>query len=267
MDKMIIADCAFLPYGKSMAYGQDNKDCLPDHFEWELCDPLSARFVTDGFIPLSKGDGQIAWLLEPFLLHPSYYFATRERNFDYVLTSNKYLARNYGWLWYPYGGSFIAPELWQVYKKSKDISMISTRKRMVPGHTLRLEIIERHKEKLDIFGMDSLTRKFDCLQPYRYSIVVEGERCSSYFTEKLIDCFSVGTMPIYWGCPDIGLYFNTGGIIEVESIEQLGAILEVATPSFYKSCLPAIKENMKIAKQYRTPENWVFEKYPFLFGR
>ena len=34
-----------------------------------------------------------------------------------------------------------------------------------------------------------------------------------YFTEKLLDCFATGTIPVYLGAPDIGKVFNIDGII------------------------------------------------------
>ena len=41
--------------------------------------------------------------------------------------------------------------------------------------------------------------------------------CSSdlYFTEKLLDCFATGTIPVYLGAPDIDKHFNKDGIINL----------------------------------------------------
>ena len=36
---------------------------------------------------------------------------------------------------------------------------------------------------------------------------------NDFFTDKIIDCFLTGTIPIYHGCQDISDYFDIEGII------------------------------------------------------
>ena len=45
--------------------------------------------------------------------------------------------------------------------------------------------------------------------------VFENGQYETYFTEKLLDCFATGTIPVYLGAPDIGNYFNKDGIIDL----------------------------------------------------
>ena len=59
------------------------------------------------------------------------------------------------------------------------------------------------------------------ISPYVYSIIMENDSYKSYFTEKITDCFALGTIPIYWGAPDIGDYFDIDGIIQVDNIEEI----------------------------------------------
>jgi hypothetical protein len=42
-----------------------------------------------------------------------------------------------------------------------------------------------------------------------------------YFTEKLIDCFLMETVPVYWGCPGIGSIFDERGILRFETPDEL----------------------------------------------
>ena len=53
------------------------------------------------------------------------------------------------------------------------------------------------------------------------------------------------TIPIYWGCPNIGEYFNIDGIIYVndgpDAIEKINQL----TPDYYHSKLSAIEDNYK----------------------
>jgi alpha(1,3/1,4) fucosyltransferase len=50
----------------------------------------------------------------------------------------------------------------------------------------------------------TIKSKKDVLSRYRFSICFENAReIEDYITEKLFDCLSAGTIPIYWGAPNI----------------------------------------------------------------
>lgn len=269
MDKVTIADCTFLQYTKSFSIGGGNMGVGPTYFEWELADAQSARFVTDSFLKDAKGEGQVAILLESFFLHPENYITAIQKPFDYVLTSNQYFMENKSWLWYPHGGSWIAFDQWGTHKKDKEISILLSNKKIMIGHRMRHEIVERFGEKLAVFGLDSFCdNKLDALAHYKYSIVVEPERCPGLFSEHLIDCLSVGTIPIYWGCPNIGKYFDKNSFIEFQKVNEVDGILSEGLPEAYRQ-VPivsnAIHDNLILANRYRIIEDWIYEKYPFLF--
>ena len=74
-----------------------------------------------------------------------------------------------------------------------------------------------------------------------------------------MDCIATGTIPIYWGCPNIGEYFNDKGILSFEKIEDLADIFRtIAKPGHYESLLPVVKENHKKVQQYSNYEDWMF---------
>jgi hypothetical protein len=68
----------------------------------------------------------------------------------------------------------------------------------------------------------------------------------------------VGTVPIFWGAPNIGEFFDTDGILLFETTEELVGILENITPELYLSMLPAIKNNLSIVSNYRVAEDWMY---------
>src|SRR5258706_14079960 len=105
--EITISDSSFLQYEKSFSIGGSNSGVSPETIEWVPADPRDARFVTDAMLKYAKGEGQVALLLESFFLHPEDYLTAMDKNFDYVLTHNKYFSRNLGWLSYPKGGSWI----------------------------------------------------------------------------------------------------------------------------------------------------------------
>lgn len=264
--KITVADSLFLQYGKTAKLGGENKSISPTYFEWERADADTARFVTDSELKYAKGEGQVAFLLETFFLHPEDYLTALEKPFDYVLTHNMYFARHKeNWLWYPHGGSFVDFGNWKVHEKTKNISILLSPKKQLHGHKVFHEVAEKYRDLMDVYGLDGYADKMDAIAPYRFSVVVEAERAESFFSEKLLDCFAVGTIPIYLGCPNIGEFFNTNGIAEVSSIYEMEILLKRFEERHYISHLDCISSNLEFAKQYRLPEDWIYEHYPELF--
>ena len=103
------------------------------------------------------------------------------------------------------------------------------------------------------------------LKDYMYSIVVENGKHDLYFTEKLIDCFRTGTIPIYWGCPSIGDYFDIDGIIMFDNINELNEILNHLNEEHYAKMLPHVKNNFKKAENYLLVEDWLYKNKKNLF--
>lgn len=48
--------------------------------------------------------------------------------------------------------------------------------------------------------------KGETLAKYTFSLVFDNQILSGWITEKIFDCFFCGTIPIYWGAPDIEEY-------------------------------------------------------------
>ncbi len=70
----------------------------------------------------------------------------------------------------------------------------------------------------------SITDKIEFLKNYRFSIAFENERSPGYTTEKLVDAFLSGCLPIYYGDPLVGLDFNSESFVNMDSFgcfEQL----------------------------------------------
>jgi hypothetical protein len=72
----------------------------------------------------------------------------------------------------------------------------------------------------------------------------------NYFTETLVDVFRHGVIPIFWGCPNVGEFFNEKGILQFETGQQLIEILDNLSEDLYNSKIKYVKENFEIAKKY-----------------
>lgn len=269
--KVKIADKLFMPYVRSAHLTGDNSHLSPSHFEWELASPTEARFVTELSMYEARGEGQVCWILEPFFLHKQNYTWLMENHqkFDAVLTHQPAFADNLGWLWHPFGGSMINFGDWGLCEKTKNVSMLLSYKNYQPGHVLRHKVVERFRDRFDdIFGLVPWGRKIEALAPYRFAVVIETERSCGYFTEKLIDCLSVGTIPIFWGCPDIGNFFDPAGILPFKDLDELGGILdwiERGGTELYERCHDAIAFNLREASKYAICEDQIWDRYPQLF--
>ena len=53
-----------------------------------------------------------------------------------------------------------------------------------------------------------IVEKGEMLKPYHFSICIENTEYSDYFTEKILDCFASGVIPIYWGTKNVQKYSN-----------------------------------------------------------
>lgn len=130
-------------------------------------------------------------------------------------------------------------------------SMIASYKDALPGHILRRGIITRLPEtvgQLPIHKHSSPphipeVERGRLFTEFQYAIAVENCNYNNWMTEKLFDCFVARTIPIYWGCPNLGEYFNLDGIFQVANYEDVVRVLESITPDTYREKAAAIEDN------------------------
>lgn len=190
--------------------------------------------------------------------------------YDYLLTNyDDLLALPNSYLFMGCG-SFVNPDP-NIEKKIKVSSVISGRHQL-PGHELRYELFQRRNEiKLpfdfylgtwnkmhDHYYRENSVhvlkpektdkiRAFDCM----FHIAIDSYRRDNFYSEKLIDCFITKTMPIYWGCPNIGKYFDERGIILVQDVNEIIGMFQHQDPEIYATAyyanLEAINRNYELA--------------------
>lgn len=198
---------------------------------------------------------KIAWLIEPQQIIPTWYswIVGNHTKFDYVFTHHKWLLNiDPKFRLITFGGCWIDLSDFKVYDKNKMISIIASHKTRTMGHQMRHNIIRHCKDKLDVYGLkyNYIKEKIDGLRDYRFSVVIENAREDAFFTEKLIDCFATGTIPIYWGCPCIGDFFNTDGMLICEGENQIDQTINYVTKLHYINMQEVVKENLELAKNH-----------------
>ena len=201
-------------------------------------------------------------VVEPSIIHAKHLRLLRlsHRRFFRVLSFNRaFLSRIPNGLFLPYGTSWV-PD-WRDMRIEKTVmcSLIASAKRDSEGHKLRHRIVEHIRDRrlnIDVMGggYAPFERKSDGLAPYRYSVVIENVREPNYFSEKLIDALLCLTVPIYWGCPNIGEYFDTSGMVICQSEEDIGAALAEMSEVDYAVRLPALEAVREVADGYTVLE-------------
>lgn len=148
-----------------------------------------------------------------------------------------------------------------IHKKTKLVSMVSSGKNMCEGHRYRNDLMQSFKTKflnIDYYGrsFNPFEKKEDVLNDYYFSIAIENEKYSNYYTEKLMDCFATGTVPIYYGTPELPKMFNMDGVIVLDNnfdAEQLNVDL-------YFSKIEAIKENFERCISHQTADDYIYDR-------
>jgi len=56
----------------------------------------------------------------------------------------------------------------------------------------------------------------DFYKQHRFAIVFENNARDFYITEKLLNGFRAGTLPVYWGSPNIGKYFHERRVLQLK---------------------------------------------------
>jgi len=96
--------------------------------------------------------------------------------------------------------------------------------------------------------------KKNVLKHYKFSICFENAKnYPGLITEKIFDCFASGTVPIYYGAPNVSDYIPENCFInfsQFSSYEELYRFLINMTESEYQHYLDAVKEFIKTPEYY-----------------
>lgn len=122
------------------------------------------------------------------------------------------------------------------FVKDKKICCIVSGKNDCKGHDLRIKFTKELAKSdidIDIYGKfwdgqnlgekykGTCSDKFEVLSKYEYSIAMENGKMDNYFSEKFADSVLSGCKTIYWGCNNIGSFFNekTFKTIDITNID------------------------------------------------
>lgn len=234
--------------------GWDLYKYLPEYPK-KIC--IVANTFLHEFWSKTRLDMRIFLYTEPSEIIPGIdqYCRSHYGGYDYILTWNEDIINSI-----PnarrmiYIDPWITKEFVDKEKKFK-ISFLSGVKDQTVGHRLRLNIyslFDRVNMPHDFYrSMDfnRHSREESLFSDSQFNLAIENSIHNNYFTEKILDCFLTKTIPFYYGCPNIGIWFDTKGIIRIESMEDFFNKVNSIDESYYISHLDSVNKNFETAKE------------------
>jgi hypothetical protein len=183
--------------------------------------------------------------------------------FDIILTqSDKVLNNCIQATYQPFGHTWLKPEQYnKKHNKLFQLAHLQGKLLKTYGHSLRHQVTARKNELTiptkfyETYGdrsniEDARLGKEFIFGDSQFGIVIENTSHRGYFTEKILDCFLLKTIPIYWGCSNIGDYFDMYGIITFNNVDDLVYITNQLNENYYNNRKEIIERNWNLALQY-----------------
>jgi hypothetical protein len=183
--------------------------------------------------------------------------------FDIILTQSDKVLNNCDNAFYqPFGHTWLKPDQYnKEHDKKFQLSHLCGKLNKTYGHSLRHETLSRKNEFsiplnfYDVYGDrnnidDARLGKEFVFGDSQFGIVIENTSYRGYFTEKILDCFLLKTIPVYWGCSNIGDYFDIDGIITFNNVDDLIYKTNQLNESYYEDRKEIINKNWKLALEY-----------------
>ncbi|MCP4171875.1 MAG: glycosyltransferase family 1 protein [Fuerstiella sp.] len=266
---------AYLPYGQPQKHFSEIGDVSLADVEW----PLNDRPHGDHLSDLSEDDHVLMMsssrvlslrqsrlkcpvsvlLGEPPVIQRRLYAALPwfASKFQHVFTHHtEMLQRLSNGTFLAFGGTFIPDDPIKPFpEKPSRISLIASSKNCTSGHRLRHRIVKWSKrESPDLnalgLGYQPIEDKADGHLPYLFSVVIENTQSPGWFTEKLIDSLLCHSLPIYWGAPDIGHFFDPRGMIRCRNEWELKKAIQSLTQADFDRRRRYLEENRLRALEY-----------------
>jgi hypothetical protein len=221
--------------------------------------------IKSGIMDKKNGKIKYLWHLESPILNQSFVDIVKSNleevldTYENIFTySDELLSLHPKFVFSPANGFWI--ESPNIHEKTKPISMICSSKQGSELQKFRVDFAKKNKTKLDLYGGigNPIPNKELGLNEYMFSVCVENCDYNTYFTEKILDCFATGTIPIYKGTRNIIKHFNEEGIIFLDDID-----IHNLNKDIYFSKMDAIKDNFERALKYNILEDWIFDTHLF----
>lgn len=232
----------------------------------DLKTPIPCELYVDKPNASLSDNYKILWVAEPNeVSNIKERVIKNHKNFNLILTwDEEILTKCENSILYPFGTSWILDFIFN--EKEYKITTLIGGKSSLYGHKFRHKLPEVLKDSnipVDIFNsvnlpyseLDGVKKikdpsKKNELFYSQYHIAIENVRHNNYFSEKLIDCFQTKTIPIYYGAPNIGNFFDIRGMFIIENHEEIISTINSITPKTYKLKQEFIEFNYEKSMEY-----------------
>ena len=198
--------------------------------------------------------------------------------FNVILTwDDKVLNNCENAIFLPFGHTWFKPDQYEKeHKKEFKIAHLRGSLLKSYGHQIRWEILNRKNEiKVPIKFFETYgdrhnierarIDKEEVFGDSQFGVAIENFSHRGWFSEKILDCFLLKTIPIYWGCSNIGDFFNKEGIIKFEEADDFIYIVNQLDEKYYDSKKHILEENYQLALQYVNYEQNIINKIEEIF--
>lgn len=234
-------------------------DDFKEHPMKDYSKPYINCYIGDFAATEQIGDNAIVILQEPRSIeHLGYEFVEKNpEKFKYIFSYDSEILKFDNAFLYNWGTVWCTADV----PKTKGISMISSDKACCELHKIRkiLALEFDRGDKVECFGTfrgnpADFTNTYDSHAEFKFAVVMENYIDDYWYTEKILNCFSTKTVPIYFGARRIGEIFNADGIIQVDRWEDITHIVEnLNIDEEYEKRREAIEDNFIRVKPYGEP--------------
>ena len=159
--------------------------------------------------------------------------------------------------------SWITGKNCKLYEKSKLVYFVKSPKRYTKLQNDRVTLADNliTDGVCEVFGRayTPVENKVDALSDYMFSVAIENVVAPGYHTEKILDCFRTGTVPIYIGDPELDS-FDSNGVIRASGIEEVQNIIQSKLDKkLYDNMMPFIKNNFEVAMGYDNSARTIYK--------
>lgn len=255
-------------------YPQFNYLYAPKYFDWVTDGSGVINFWVDDYIfrksDFSNEKPNIAMLIEPRTIQPPIYdYVEKHSNeFDLIFSHDDKILRlkNTKPIYFM--------NLYKSYDvpKTKIISMVCSDKVMCDEHKERQKLADILGNKVDHYGMYKGGYKcdyYECRAEYMFEVVIDNNWSGYWCSEKLANPLASKTIPIYLGGRSIPRDLDKEGIIQVNSVDDVPAIVDTILRNpeleYYKRLTHAENNYLTVKRRYQVFEDWFYEFYKNLF--
>jgi len=198
-----------------------------------------------------------------------------QKAFDYIFTYDEDLLKELNnSVLFEFGTKWVHLDDYKNLKKEFSVSNVCGHKSITKFHKIRHKLW-LSQEKINIprnfflskYGGPRLFEGNKILEDSKlpmfesmFHICIENIPKKYFFTEKLIDTLLCKTIPIYWGCTNIEEYFNTKGMIIVNSIEEIIDACNNITEEDYQNKIEYVEENYNKALKWADHPERIYKK-------